>query len=77
MTMNDAEESSNNCEDGHSDVTQKITNTRQDQIPVSKSIMGGSTEGNQADIGPGDSFVDGNPSTEKGDPIDDFLLLRI
>ena len=33
--------------------------------------MGGSTEGNLADIGLGDSSVDGHLPIKKGDPIDD------
>ena len=32
--------------------------------------IGGSTEANQAGIGPGDSSVDGNTSMEKSGPID-------
>ena len=54
MTMNNLGETSNNCKDGHSDVTQKTTNTGQDQIGDINSLMGESTEGNQAVIGPGD-----------------------
>ena len=67
--MNNAGESSNDCEDGHSDVTQKTTNTRQDQTPVTNCIMGGSTGENQADIGQDNTSVNGKPSTGKGDLI--------
>jgi len=47
-----------------------VTNTRQDKTSVPNSLTGGSIEGNQADIVPGDSPVVGNLSVEKGDPID-------
>ena len=36
--------------------------------------MGGSTEGNQADVGPGNSSVVGNLSVEEGNHIDDVSL---
>ena len=38
------------------------------------SLIGGYTEGNLADIGWGDSSVDGQLTVEKGDPIDDVSL---
>ena len=55
--MNNAGESSNDCEDGHSDVTRKTTNTRQDQTPVTKCITGGSTGEIQADTGQDDTYI--------------------
>jgi hypothetical protein len=38
------------------------------QISINNSITGGSTEGNLADIGRGNSSVDGQLPMEKGDP---------
>ena len=44
------------------------------QISINNSLIGGSTEGTLADIGWGDSSVDGQLTVEKGDPIDDVSL---
>ena len=38
------------------------------QISINNSLIGGSKEGNLADIGRGDSSVDGQLPMEKGDP---------
>ena len=49
---------------------ENVTHTRQGQTPVTDSLMGESTKGNQADIGRGHSSIDRNTSTDESVPID-------